>query len=233
MSSKIDTLRAQIVDTAQAILRSGAISMSGHGNISIRIPGKDEIFYTASPTLNDFKESSIARVHLDGTVLDGEVPPIAAAVVSMHALIYQERPDTGCVLHTHSPYATAFAVANRPIEGWTEAFGIFGLEDGVPLAKYGPRGSAEAIANIREALTAKTKAVLLANHGILCFHTTPQMALQMNIIVEEAAQAAIFAAGLGGPKVVPHDLLHASLERAEAFKAKGTLHGEKKRHDAK
>ena len=158
---------------------------------------------------------------------------MAAAVVSMHALIYQERPDTGCVLHTHSPYATAFAVANRPIEGWTEAFGIFGLEDGVPLAKYGPRGSDQAIANIRDALTAKTKAVLLANHGILCFHTTAQLALQMNIIIEEAAQSAIFAAGLGGPKVVPHDLLHAALERAEAFKAKGTQRREKKAHDPK
>jgi L-ribulose-5-phosphate 4-epimerase len=218
-------LYAKMVETAQAVVRSGAISMSGHGNISIRIPGRDEILYTTAATLNGFQESSIVRLHLDGTILEGEVPPIAAAVVSMHTAIYQERPDTGCVLHTHSPYATAFAVANRPIEGWTEAFGIFGLEDGVPLATYGARGSDEAVQNIKSVLTARTRAVLLANHGILCFHTTPDMAVLMNVIVEEAAQSAIFAASIGGPKVVPPELLHTSHTRAASFEARGTVHG--------
>src|SRR6185437_821663 len=157
-------------------------------------------------------------------VLEGEVPPLAAAVISMHQLIYQERPETGCVLHTHAPFATAFALANKPIEGWTEAFGIFGLEDGVPLAAYGARGSEQAVRNIKDALTARTRAVLLANHGVLCFHTTPAMAVTMNVIVEEAAQAAIFAGSIGGPKVVPPELLHASHTRAANFEARGTLH---------
>jgi L-ribulose-5-phosphate 4-epimerase len=221
----MQALYAQLVETAQAIVRSGAISMSGHGNISIRVPGRDEILYTTASTLSGFQESSIVRLHLDGSILEGEVPPIAAAVIPMHTAIYQERPDTGCVLHTHSPYATAFAVANRPIEGWTEAFGIFGLEDGVPLAAYGARGSARAVQNIKDALTAKTRAVLLANHGVLCFHTTPAMAVQMNVIVEEAAQAAIFAGSIGGAKVVPPELLHASHTRTASFEAKGALHG--------
>jgi L-fuculose-phosphate aldolase len=220
----MNQLSVQLVETAQAIVRSGAISMSGHGNISIRVPGRDEILYTTAPTLSGFQESSIVRLHLDGSILDGEVPPIAAAVIPMHTAIYQERPDTGCVLHTHSPYATAFAVANRPIEGWTETFGIFGLEDGVPLAGYGARGSEQAVQNIKDALTARTRAVLLANHGVLCFHTTPAMAVMMNVIVEEAAQAAIFAGSIGGPKVVPHELLHASHTRAASFEARGTPH---------
>ena len=225
MSTDIRVLYSQLVETAQAIVRSGAISMSGHGNISIRVPGRDEILYTTAPSLNGFQESSIVRLHLDGSILEGEVLPIAAAVIPMHTAIYQERPETGCVLHTHSPFATAFAVANRPIEGWTEAFGIFGLEDGVPLAPYGARGSEQAVQNIRAALTAKTRAVLLANHGILCFHTTPAMAVQMNVIVEEAAQVAILAGSIGGPKVVPPELLHASHTRAASFEARGVLHG--------
>ena len=225
MSTAIRVLYAQLVETAQAIVRSGAISMSGHGNISIRVPGRDEILYTTAPSLNGFQESSIVRLHLDGSILEGEVLPIAAAVIPMHTAIYQERPETGCVLHTHSPFATAFAVANRPIEGWTEAFGIFGLEDGVPLAPYGARGSEQAVQNIRAALTAKTRAVLLANHGILCFHTTPAMAVQMNVIVEEAAQVAILAGSIGGPKVVPPELLHASQTRAASLEARGVLHG--------
>jgi L-ribulose-5-phosphate 4-epimerase len=225
MTTTMTDLRNQLVETAHAIVRNGAISMSGHGNISIRVPGKDEILFTAAGSLVGFDESGIARLGLDGSVREGEVPPMAAAVIQMHTAIYQERPDTGCVLHTHSPFATAFAVANRPIEGWTEAFGIFGLEDGVPLAAYGPRGSDQAIANIKAVLTPKTRAVLLANHGILCFHVTPMLTVQMNVIVEEAAQSAIYADAIGGAKVVPPELLHASHARAATFQAAGTQRG--------
>lgn len=225
MSADTKALAAELVATTQALARSGVLSLSGHGNLSIRVPGRDEILYTAAGSLHDFTEAGVARLRLDGTVLEGEVPPMAAAVIAMHTAIYQERPETGCVLHTHSPFATAFAVANRPIEGWTEAFGIFGLEDGVPLAAYGPRGSEQAVANIRSALTAKTQAVLLANHGILCFHASPAMAVQMNVIIEEAAQAAIYAGAIGGARVVLPELLHASKERAAAFDAAGTQRG--------
>ncbi|HEU5442125.1 MAG TPA: class II aldolase/adducin family protein [Ktedonobacterales bacterium] len=225
MSADTKTLAAELVETTRALAHSGVLSLSGHGNLSIRVPGRDEMLYTAAGSLNDFTEAGVARLRLDGTVLEGEVPPMAAAVIAMHTAIYQERPDTGCVLHTHSPFATAFAVANRPIEGWTEAFGIFGLEDGVPLAAYGPRGSEQAVANIRSALSAKTQAVLLANHGILCFHASPAMAVQMNVIVEEAAQAAIYAGSIGGARVVPPELLHASKARADAFEAAGAQRG--------
>jgi len=225
MAADTTAVAAELVGTARALAESGLLSISGHGNISIRVPGRDEILYTAAGSLRGFTVQGIARLRLDGTLLEGEVPPAAVAVTSMHALIYQERPETGCVLHTHSPFATAFAVANRPIEGWTEAFGIFGLQDGVPLAAYGPRGSAQAITNIRAVLRATTQAVLLANHGILCFHTTPQLALQVNVIVEEAAQSAIYAGAIGGARVVPPELLHASRERAAAFDAAGTQRG--------
>src|SRR3954452_15442978 len=184
MATDMQVLRNQLVETAAAIVKSGAVSMSGHGNISIRVPGRDEIVYTAAASLANFADEHIARLRLDGSVLEGEVSPMSAAVISMHVAIYESKPDTGCVLHTHSPFATAFAVANRPIEGWTEAFGIFGLEDGVPLAAYGARGSDQALRNIQAVLTPKTRAVLLANHGILCFHTSGALAVQMNVIIE-------------------------------------------------
>jgi L-fuculose-phosphate aldolase len=221
MSVDMQALRGQLVETARAIVKSGAISMSGHGNISIKVPGRDEILYTAAASLPSFSDEGIARLRLDGTVLEGEVSPMAAAVISMHVAIYEEKPETGCVLHTHSPFATAFAVANRPLEGWTEAFGIFGLQDGVPLAAYGARGSEQAIKNIKSVLTPKTRAVLLANHGVLCFHDTPAQTVQTNVVIEEAAQAALYASALGGPVVVPPELLHSSHERAAAFIAAG------------
>jgi L-fuculose-phosphate aldolase len=196
--------------------------MSGHGNISVRVSGRDEILFTSGGSLRDVAGGAFVTLSLDGRLLEGELAPVAAAVVHMHTAIYQDRPDTGCVIHTHSPFATAFAVANRPIEGWSEAFGIFGLEDGVPVAAYGPRGSDQAIANIRAAMTPKTKAVLLANHGVLAWAPLPQTAVQLGVIIEEAAQSGILAGSIGGAKTVSADLLHASLQRHAHFEEAGT-----------
>jgi L-fuculose-phosphate aldolase len=138
--------------------------------------------------------------------------------------MYADHPEVGCVLHTHSPYATAHAVARRRIGCWVEALAMFGLPDGVPVAGYGPRGSAGAIANIRAAVTPGVPAVLLANHGVLVFHRTPELAILVGGVVEEAAQAGITAAGLGGPAEIPPELRAAALQRAMAFDSQGTVH---------
>ena len=164
------------------------------------------------------------RVGLDGTLLEGDLPPIQGAVVAMHTAMYADHPDVGCVLHTHSPYATAYAVAHRPIGCWVEALAMFGLPTGVPVASYGPRGSDQAVANIRAAITPGVPAVLLANHGVLVFHRTPELAIVVGGIVEEAAQAGINAGSLGGPVEVPEELRAAALQRAMTFEAIGTVH---------
>ena len=216
-------LSDQVVSIAARVVASGAISANGHGNVSVRVPGADEMYFTAGPSLRDHPASAVVRVGLDGTLLEGELPPIQGAVVAMHTAMYADSPDVGCVLHTHSPYATAYAVARRPIGCWIEALAMFGLPGGVPVAGYGPRGSAEAIANIRAAARPGVPAVLLANHGVLVFHRTPDLAILVGGVDEEAAQASINAAALGGPVEIAPDLRAAALQRAMTFDSLGTV----------
>jgi len=217
-------LAAQVADIAQRVVASGAISANGHGNVSVRVPGAEEMYFTAGPSLRDHPASKVVRVGLDGTLLEGDLPPIQGAVVAMHTAMYADNPEAGCVLHTHSPYATAYAVARRPIGCWVEALAMFGLPGGVSVAEYGPRGSAEAIASIRAAVTPGVPAVLLANHGVLIFHRTPDLAILVGSVVEEAAQAGINAGGLGGPAEIPENLRAAALQRAMTFDSRGTIH---------
>ncbi len=216
-------LAGQVVDIAQRVVASGAISANGHGNVSVRVPGAEEMYFTAGPSLRNHPASSVVRLGLDGTLLEGDLPPIQGAVVAMHTAIYADQPDVGCVLHTHSPYATAYAVAHRPIGCWVEALAMFGLAAGVPVAGYGPRGSAHAVASIRASITPGVPAVLLANHGVLVFHRTPELAILIGGVVEEAAQAGINAAALGGPVEIPDELRAAALQRAMTFESHGTV----------
>jgi len=222
MAANLDPLRRQLQETAARVNSSGLLSMSGHGNLSLRVPGKDEMLFTAGGSLRDLPPQAIVRIRLDGTLVEGELPPVANAVVQMHTAVYQRLDDVGCVLHTHSPYATAFAVAGRQIDCWTEAMAIFGLGGGVPLAAYGPRGSEAAVSNIRALLSPETRAVLLANHGVLAFHRSPAETVGVNVVLEEAAQSAIYAAGIGGATVIPPEMIEASVVRASDFARRGT-----------
>ena len=217
-------LAGQIVDIAQRVVASGAISANGHGNVSVRVPGAEEMYFTAGPSLRDHPASAVVRIGLDGTLLEGDLPPIQGAVVAMHTAVYADQPDAGCVLHTHSPYATAYAVAHRPIGCWVEALAMFGLASGVPVAGYGPRGSEQAIASIRASVVSGVPAVLLANHGVLVFHRTPELAILVGGVIEEAAQAGINAAALGGPVEIPAELRAAALQRTMSFDSRGTVH---------
>lgn len=212
----------QVLDAAQRIVASGAISANGHGNVSLRVHGADEMYFTSGPSLHHQSDSTVARVRLDGTLLEGELPPIQGAVVAMHTAMYENNSDVGCVLHTHSPYATAYAVAHQPIGCWVEALAMFGLASGVPVAEYGPRGSEQAVANIRLAALSGVPAVLLANHGVLVFHRNPELAIMVGGIVEEAAQAGINAGGIGGPVQIREELRVTALQRAMTFESQGT-----------
>ena len=88
-------LADQVVDVARRVVASGAISANGHGNVSLRVPGAEELYFTAGPSLRDHPASAVVRVGLDGTLLEGELPPIQGAVVAMHTAMYADHQDVG------------------------------------------------------------------------------------------------------------------------------------------
>ena len=217
-------LRQAVIESANFLVRVGAISMSHHGNFSVRVPGTATILLTATSSFDNLRPENLALLDLDGKLIEGEINPTNAEIVHMHAIVYKERPETGAVVHTHSTYATSFALASRSLGCSYEALVRQDMTDGIPLAKYGPRGSPESVTNIANALrTAKnTKAVLLENHGVLAFGADPVAAARANLIVEEAAQMAIFAEVLGGAKNIPSELLNATIGRRDKFTNVGT-----------
>src|SRR5437660_5250351 len=99
-------LRQELLETARRVSASGVLSLSGHGNLSLRVPGRAEILFTAGGSLRDLPPHAIVRLGLDGELLEGEVAPMANAVIHMHTAVYQDLDDVNCVLHTHSPWAT-------------------------------------------------------------------------------------------------------------------------------
>lgn len=61
------------------------------------------MYFTGAPSLRNDAPSTVVRVRLDGSLLEGDLWPIQGAVVAMQTAMYQDHPDVGCVIHTHSP----------------------------------------------------------------------------------------------------------------------------------
>jgi len=217
-------LRQAVIDAATLLVQRGVISLSRHGNFSVRVPNSDTVLLTATSSFDNLRPENLALLDLEGRLLAGTIDPTSAEITQMHAVVYKHRPEVGAVVHTHSPYATGFALAGRSLDCSYEALVRFDMTDGVPLARYGPRGSPEAVRNIAEALTSarQIKAVLLENHGVLAFGPNPTAAARANLVLEEAAQMAIYAETLGGAKLIPPELRKATLERRDEFTRAGT-----------
>jgi L-fuculose-phosphate aldolase len=144
----------------------------------------------------------------------------------MHAVVYESNDGMGSVVHTHAPYATTYAVADRPIECWYEGLARFDLTDPILVARYGPRGSAEAISNIAAVINERSRAVLLQNHGVLTFEQDLAGAIRVLTVLEEAAELGIRASMIGQPTLIPAEMASHAQQRAAEFAERGSVHAQ-------
>lgn len=210
-------LKQQMLNGVRLLLDSGVMQHSAHGNISARLD-HGRLLMSSHGDLRSLHADGIAVVSLEGELLDGELEPATAEIVPMHSSICRAREGTGAVIHTHSPHATAFALAHEPLRCAYEPLLRHGA-DLIPLARWAPRGSAEAVKSILSAIAEhpNAPAVLLANHGLLAFGPDPREAARLVRIVEEAAEVTLHARRLGGEHSFPDEALERERKQMAAF----------------
>lgn len=207
----------------ELVERNAVLSHSQHGNISVRLPDGDRFLLTGVGALADLTTDDLGLLTIDGEIVEGNIAPASHEIIQMHAAVYRRRPDVGAVVHTHSPYVTAYAIANQPIEPTYEALVRFDINESVPVAAYGPRGSEASVTNIIDVMTDTSKACLLANHGLLVWDTSIEMATHLVFILEEAAQFSLMANVIGGAKTLPADAIAQAQARRVEYERLGTL----------
>ncbi len=193
--------REEMVEAVRFLFRAGVMSHSGHANFSSRLDG-ERMLLTTGVVVNDLQPEGLVVVGFDGRVQDGPADACAGDVFDMHAAVYQARPEARAVLHTHSRHLTAFAVANRPLPCRYETLHRFGGQVGdAPVAPWTPeRRDPAFLHGIADAIRENpgTKAVLLANHGVLAFADSPPAVAMLLVALEEAAEAELDASLIGG-----------------------------------
>lgn len=206
-------IRREVCMTAREIYEANLVPGTW-GNVSAWI----DDFMVITPSGMDYGTLSpedMVVVDSEGEVVDGFFAPSVETV--LHLAIYKNRPDIRGIVHVHSPYATAFAVARRPIpvilEETAQAIG-----HEVPVAPYAHCGTEELAQNVVNTMGQDKKAVLLANHGLIAGDVSPSAALRVCYIAERTAMITIFSEQIGNINILtPNDIKYLS----EKFKNYG------------
>ena len=218
----LDIEKDAALSAIDAIGKAGVMGIGQHGNFSVRIAGTDT-FLLIGGNMDSVRKDDFVLVDLDGKLVEGNMTPRDAEIVHLHTVVYHNRPEANAAVHVHSTWGTTFAVASRPIECSYEAMARHNMTDGIPLAKYGPRGSDQSIQYIADALNSaqNIRAVLMEHHGILAFGENPAAAARAVEVVEAAARLTAQAASIGGANPIPREMMQATVERRDQFAQAG------------
>ena len=194
----MDRYREDILAAARMLLDKGLVAGTW-GNVSIRSAADKLVAVTPSGrSYANLRPEDIVIVDIGGQVRDGRWKP--SSELPMHLAIYAARPDIHAIVHTHSVYASACAVARKAIPPIIED--LIQLNGGaVDVAEYALPGTA-TLAEAAVMALADKQVVLLANHGAVCCGHTLSEAMTASELVEKAAQIFIHANQLGGAVIL-------------------------------
>lgn len=214
---KYQQIREEIVAVGRQMLAEGLVTFTA-GNLSVRIPGEQLVAITPSGRPYDtMRPEEVPVVTLDGSVVDGDFRP--SSEMPMHLAVFRDRPDVQAMVHTHSPHALAFAVAHRPIP-LVSLEGLPARSTEVLVAEYATPGTEEVGRSALGALSRQpeSRAVLLANHGLLAIGGSLAEAYTVAGNLETEARVYLLAAALGTPVALTREQLSSIRSHYEAKK---------------
>jgi len=196
--------RNRVVETGRKMLSTN-LTVGTWGNISCRVPGTDYIAITPSGMNYDLMvPEDIVVLEIEGKIVSGTRKP--SVEVPLHLAIYTARADIQAIVHTHSAYATAMAVARREIPGSVEDL-VQIVGGNVRVNDYALPGTKQLGINTVKAMEGRN-AVLLANHGMLGAGRTLEEAFRVCQVVEKSAQVTLLAQLIGGVVELSQEDIH-------------------------
>lgn len=180
-----ETLRAQLVDYGKQLVASGLVQGTW-GNLSARL---DDTYMLVTPSGLDYARltpADMVKVNMRTLEYEGGLKPTSEK--SLHAAIYQNRPDIGGIIHTHSKYCCVYAAArcDLPIPADRQT----AFQSPIKLAPYAPPGSKSLTKNTAAAVGDNYGAIM-AGHGMIACGRDLTAAFQNCKQLEAIAEASL------------------------------------------
>ncbi len=152
---------------------------------------------------DDLRPEQMVIMDVEGRVVEGTLKPSSDAAT--HLYIYRHRPDVRGIVHTHSPYATAFAAVGKPIPVYLTAIADeFGGP--IPVGGLAMIGGEEIGREVVRSIGGSC-AILMKNHGVFTIGASAEAAVKAAVMVEDVARTVYLALTLGQPEEIPADLV--------------------------
>jgi L-ribulose-5-phosphate 4-epimerase len=183
-----------LIKYARKIKELGLVSIGcNKGSISMRIDQDKFIIGPSRLDYDELKPEDINTMYIDGTKFECNRP--VSMDTYFHSSIFINRQDVNCIIHTHSRYATALALAGKelPLIQWGMKLQFGGSAKICDF--YRPDDERMNIEIINK--LGNVNAVLLKNHGCICVGKTIESTLENILYLEELSESYVHALLLG------------------------------------
>lgn len=203
----LDQLRREVARLHLELPKNKLVTWTS-GNISAR-EGDSMVIKPSGLLFDELTPENMVVTDLEGRVLEGALKP--SSDTATHAYIYRQMPQVGGIVHTHSPYATAWAANAREIPcvltAMADEFG-----GPIPCGGFALIGGEEIGREVVRVLTGhRSPAIILQNHGVFALGKTPKDAVKAAVMCEDVARTVFLALQLGDVKPISQadiDKLH-------------------------
>jgi len=194
--SEMEDYKQQIVEFGRKMLHDQLVRGTS-GNLSVIDRNAGIVAITPTGTNYEYLSSEqVTVLTMTGERLAGHAP---SSEYSMHLAIYRARDDVRAIVHTHSMYATSFAVHGKPIPAIHYMITMMGGAQ-IPITPHYELYGTEALAKSAVKTLGRTyHATLLRNHGVITTGATLAEAYQRAVVVEEMAELYHHALAIGEP----------------------------------
>ena len=192
------------------------------GNLTIRMDAERILATPTGVSKGMMSVDDLIVVDRKGNKISGRAE--RTSEIAMHLAIYDLRPDIHAVCHAHPPVSTGFAAAGRGLNLALLPEVVIGLGC-VPLAAYGLPGT-PALTDPMLPLIPKYDAIMLANHGSVCYGEDIFKAYFRMETLEHSARIQLVAELLGGPTVLPRVEVDKLLDSRTRYGVKAKSAGE-------
>jgi len=196
---KLKTLREEVWRMNCELPRQGLVTMTS-GNVSGRDPASGLVAIKPSGVpYEELTPADLVIVDPEGRVVEGKRKPSVDTI--SHLVVYRGRADIHGIVHTHSHFATSFALLGEPLPVYLTAHADeFG--EAIPVTRFADALPLEDVGNaILETLgDSCIPGVLLRNHGVFTFGPSATAALKAAVMIEDIAHTCHLALLRGRPR---------------------------------
>ena len=198
----LEALREEVCEMNLELPANGLVVWTG-GNVS----GRDGetglvVIKPSGVKFGELTPASMVVVDPRGEVVEGDLKP--SVDLGIHLYLYGRRPDVFGVAHTHSPYASSFAVRGEDIPAaLTPLTHLIG--SGVPCTRWATPAADDTGAAILEAVGPAGLAAVVDRHGVFTMGRSASEALKVALHVEEAAMTIRLAQQSGPVTALPDE----------------------------